>query len=278
MRTERTVPGSASRALVRRHRWMPAAAIAAGLAFSAALAQASPINVTYTETTSSTVPGAGSGNLLLGKSPVYNDDSGGATGTTANSSNQWINDAGSTGIPLLTDGAWTFNNKGTDATVGTTTGGKTLVYNLGSATSLGQMNFYFGWNDNGRNDPSAIGIYVNPSTSVSSPTDPNWTLLSNAASPTGFTTNYYLAGTGVVAGNPGGRGSAGNTNGTVVTVTDASGGPFATNVGSIKLVFGNAENNYTGLGEINAFVTPEPSALGLAALAATSLLRRRRTR
>lgn len=281
MRSVRTAPGSASDAVVvarvRRHRRvLAAAAIAAGVAFSAALAPASPLSVTYTETTSSTVPGTGSGDLLLGKLPAYNDDFAGTTGTSANSSTKWIQDAGSTGIPVLTDGAWTYNNKGTDATVGSTNGGKTLIYNLTSVTNLGQMNFYFGWADNGRNNPSAIGIYVNPSTTVNSPTDPAWTLLSNASSPAGFTTNYYRQGTGVLTGNPSGQGTGGNANGALVTVTDSTGGPFATNVGSIELVFGNAENNYTGLGEINAFVTPEPSTFGLAALAAIALLRRRR--
>ena len=252
--------------------------MAAGVSFPAAFVRASPITVSYTETTSSTVPGTGSGDLLLGKSPAYNDDYSNATGTTANSSAKWVNDAGSTGIPVLTDGAWTYNSKATDATVGSGSGGKTLIYNLTSATNLGQMSFYFGWSDNGRNNPSAIGLYVNPSTTVNTPTDTNWTLLSNAASPTGFTTNYYLPGTGILTGNPSGRTSAGNTSGVVVTVTDTNsdGGPFATNVGSIELVFGNAENGYTGVGEIDGFVTPEPSAFGLAVMGALSLFRRRR--
>ena len=227
----------------------------AALAVCASLPARAAVIVTYT----SQVPSytVSSTDLLESLTPVF---------SAANFAQE-----SSGGIPVLTDGVSPQTN-GTNgdgwgpdlpknATVGNG-GGTQLVYNLANASNLEALNFYFApWS--GRQNPTPIDVYT--STTLADNTGAaSWSLL--------ISTPGY---NNVDNVNSFGLGSS------LASITNSAGGNIATGVQSLKFVFGTAQNNYVGLGEIDAIAAvPEPSTWAMLAFSMTTVmvLRRRRHR
>lgn len=141
------------------------------------------------------------------------------------------------------------------AAAGSVNGGKGIVYDLAASSDVSSITLYFGWSDNGRDNAAPFSVYTK--SSVYAVDLGSYTLLTTSPETTPSNGGYFSR----------------------VTISDNAGN-LASSVRSLYFSFGNPENQWTGLGEIDviaAAAVPEPSAALFGGLGALVLLRRRRS-
>lgn len=178
-------------------------------------------------------------------------------GLTATGVTGTFTQEGTGGTPVLTNGAFpspiTRDAGGAFQfaafATGGNTGGTSLTYTLPTASNVGSIVVYGGWQDGGRDQQSYSVLYA-----------------TNAA-PTTFIPLQ------TVDFNP--PDPAGLPQVTRVTLTDTT-GTLATNVKALQFNFNATENGYSGYAEIDVFAVPEPASAAVFGLGAVGLLARRR--
>lgn len=203
-----------------------------------------------------------SGNRLEPFTPTYvipanNLLASASLSSTVYSGGSWTTGS-SGGLSVLTNGAFgTISANNADGTSGTahpafaaaggSQGGESITYTFASAQDIYTLMSYGGWNDGGRDQQLYNVSYA------------------TADAPEVFhlitQVNYNPAGSSFQRA-------------TLVTITDNSGAPLATNVSAIKFEFPAVENGFTGYAELVA-LAPEPSRALLLIVASGAWLLRR---
>ena len=161
------------------------------------------------------------------------------------------------GTSPITNGLLTKTPTTAYGTVGTSQGGTALVYDLAADSNITSLDLYFGWVDGGRDAVPVFSIFTKSTV---------------YANDLGSYTLLYT--------NPTQIAPSANGNVSRVNLTDGN-GTVASGVRSLYFAFGEAENNFVGLGEIDVVgaAVPEPSTavmLGLGALGGAAMFRRRK--
>lgn len=180
-------------------------------------------------------------------------------GLTPTASTGTFTNESSGGLPTLTNGSFPspitrgaaggFNRSG--FATGGNSGGTSVTYTLASASDIGMINVYGGWQDQGRDQQSYTVLYA------------------LAATPTVFTTLQ------IVTFNPTGVGAFPVATRTTISQDDGI-GILAANVIALRFDFNTTENGFSGYSEIDVLAVPEPSTALLGCLGLLGLAFRRR--
>lgn len=119
------------------------------------------------------------------------------------------------------------------AAVGSVNGGAGIVYDLAASSDVSSITLYFGWNDGGRDNAAPVSIFAKSSVYASD-----------------LGSYSFLAATVETEPSAGGYFSR-------VTISDDAGN-LASSVRSLYFSFGNPENQWTGLGEIDVIAAAPP--------------------
>jgi hypothetical protein len=226
--------------------------------------------VSYIDTSNS--PTVSNTDLVNGLTPVVVGTASLYTG------NQNWNNEGLTGASAVNDGlnpigASVGMNPGNSRTNTGNAGGIDIIWNFSSAQSIDAINLYFGWTDGGRDNVPVLNIYTSTTAYVLTDGPNPDGQMSTGAVDAGIAANgnFTLLATTV--------NTAPSSGSNIMASITSDSGPLASNVRSIYVQFGAAENGWVGNREIDVIAAvPEPTSFALLVGSLTSLMVARRRR